>query len=326
MQEMDMENQKHSTLPIISSKQAAIDAIEKIETGRSGVQQGLYSRWDKVNELNMGAFRFGQQYIIAGMSGGGKSWILNMLRKDFLDKELNGAFTKPYRLIHFAFEMSAADEIIRTTSSKVQTSYADLISAYSRLSEEKYLEAKLFLEQSMEMDIDYVEITGTIQQVHDTIMHYQGLYPEHRLLISLDHTLLTEYHNEKSEVELISRLSGMMLQARKKITSMNIIIAQLNGDIEDIKRVTTPAMHFPIKKDIHGSKAVYRDADFVIVVHTPEKLGITKYGKGGKDTKDRLFWHQLKGRNVGDGKYITFQQDYARGTLIHLPSDTKQEF
>lgn len=321
-----MEKPKSNILPIVSSKEAALAALKIIEEGRTGEQQGLLSRWEKVNFLNMGAFRFGKQYVIAGMSGGGKSWILNMLRKDFLDPTLNGDFKKPYRLIHFAFEMSAADEVIRSTSSKVQSSYADLISAYSCLSEEKYREAREYLQSSMELDIDYVEVTGTVSQVHDTIMWYQGNYPQHNLIISLDHTLLADYSNEKTEVELISKLSGMMIAVRKKISSMNFIIAQLNSDIEDIKRISTPSMHYPTKRDIHGSKAVYRDADFVMVAHVPEKLGITRYGRTNKDTSGKLFLHQLKGRHVGDGGFITFQQNYQAGTLDYIEPEKKENF
>ena len=47
--------------------------------------------------------------------------------------------------MHIAFEMTAADEVLRDVSGKVKTSYGDIISAYKsvngkKLSPEKYKE------------------------------------------------------------------------------------------------------------------------------------------------------------------------------------------
>ena len=70
---------------LVTGKQAAIKADAIIQEEMSGEQIGLKTRWSAVNKAMLKYFRFKQTTIIGGMSGSGKSYILNMLRNDFLD-------------------------------------------------------------------------------------------------------------------------------------------------------------------------------------------------------------------------------------------------
>ncbi len=315
-------NSKVTLLPIISSRQAALNAKREIDEGMSDEQVVLLCRWEKVNIAVLGGWRFCFTYIIAGLSGSGKSYFLNMIRKDFTDKLLNGHFKRKFRQLHIAFEMTAADEVLRDVSGKVKTSYGDIISAYKsvngkKLSPEKYKEIMAYLETLAELDIDYVEVTGTVDQVEATIMAWDAKYPNEQKIISLDHTLLTDFDKETDEIALVSNLSKMFLRVKKRIGSMNIIIAQLNGDIESESRIARPSGHFPIGKDLYGSKSIRRDADAIMVLNAPEKIGIAQYGIKKYDTKGIIFWHLIKMRKATTG-YIRFQDDLKNGNLVQL--------
>ena len=319
-----MESQKSGrTLPIKSMRQAVEDAKVEIEEGRSGAQAGLLCRWPLVNRVILGSWRFANTYVIAGMSGGGKSYFLNMLRKDFLDSNINANFKKKFRLIHFAFEMSSSDEVLREAGGRIKEKYEDLISAYSRLSDAKYKRLIETLDMMKDLDMDFVEVTGTVDQIENTIYEYQAKYIGYSLIITLDHTLLTDYKDEAGEIALVSKLSKMFVGVRKKINSMNILVAHANTELEDMKRIMTPTLHYPVKRDIHGGKAIFRDADVVMFLHTPEKLGIARYGnmsvdeEQGYPTKDMVFNHVLKVRKRTPG-LIRFKQDYANGNLIEI--------
>lgn len=304
-------------LPIKSSKEAAQEALREIELGLTGQQQGLLCRWSKVNKAMLGSFRFGNTIVLSGMSGGGKSYFLNMLRKDFENKELNRKFTKPFKQLHFAFEMSASDEIIRDIGAEIRTSYANVISAYERLPQHKFEQIKSYLKQVEDYNIDYIEVTGNVQQIYDTIKYYKSLYPNHELIISFDHTLLTDFLNEHDEIALVSKLSKMFLQIRKELRTLNIIVAQLNDNIEDPIRLKNPSMHYPSKRDIFGGKAIFRDSDAVFVVHTPEKLGLTEYGVKKYGTSEAMFLHLIKMRKGIPGM-IRFHDDLANGNYIQI--------
>lgn len=311
---------KVKTLPIISSKEAADNALREIEEGRSDEQIALMTRWSKMNKALQGGFRFNTTYVIAGLSGHAKSFLLNMIRKDFTDKSINGGFHKKFRQLHVAFEMTAADEVLRDVSGAIKKSYAELISAYKNtegrvLSDADYEEVKAYLQTIAQLDIDYIEVTGTVTQLEDTIVAYGQKHKDSHLIVSLDHTLLTDTDKEKDEFEVVSNLSKMFLRLRKRMGIMGIIVAQLNSDIESEVRIGNNSRHFPIRRDIYGSKSIGRDADVIMVMHAPEKLGIQQYGNDKFDTKGFIFWHLLKMRKGTTG-YIRFKDDLANGNLI----------
>ncbi len=63
-----------------------IAAVKELEEARNSTG-GLICRWDTVNRAVLKAFRFKNIYFLAGASGAGKSFILNMLKTDFTDTE-----------------------------------------------------------------------------------------------------------------------------------------------------------------------------------------------------------------------------------------------
>src|SRR3990172_5479449 len=113
-------------------------ADNEIREGIQGIQNYLKCRWDRVNRSMLGGWRFGNNYVIAGLSGHGKSWILNILLQDFSDRALNAGYKRDYKILHFGLEMSMSDEILRQISSKTGISYENLISANTTLSGLEY--------------------------------------------------------------------------------------------------------------------------------------------------------------------------------------------
>lgn len=76
----------NSNVKIIQTSQAIDKAKTIIYEERSGEQHGLYCRWQALNRGMLKYWRFEHTTMIAGMSGSGKSYFLNMLRQDFLDQ------------------------------------------------------------------------------------------------------------------------------------------------------------------------------------------------------------------------------------------------
>lgn len=163
-----MEERKYKSLPIISQSDAIKLANKKIYEAMHNKYPGLRSRWYKVNKAVGGAFRFGEITYIGGASGSGKSYILNMLREDFAG-ELNSYYPKKFKILAFSFEMGADDEVIRTYSSTLSTSYSKLVSASEKINKEYY---DLILKTSENVDNDiihYVETTGNREQILATV-------------------------------------------------------------------------------------------------------------------------------------------------------------
>ena len=298
------------------------DAKKEIEDGMNGEQLYLFCRYPKLNKMMLGGFRLNNFVLFAGESGSGKSMFLNILHRDFMNLKLNSGFKYPFRILHFNFEMSAADEMLRAVSGLTETSYGDLLSSEKPLTTEQYtniIEKLDTLENDM---LYYVDHSGNRQEIRNTIYKFHAMFPDEKMVITLDHSLLTKYLDEKDEVELISELAKMFIEVRKDLGALIIMVGQLNDKIEDPRR-REPSMHYPTKTDIHGSKQVYHAADVVMVLHRPELLNITAYGPKMYDTNGKLFLHCLKQRK-GDVGIIRFQEDFARGN-IHQAPDIMEE-
>jgi len=125
-----------------------------------------------------------------------------------------------------------------------------------------------------------------------------------------------EYLDEKSEVELISKMAVLSLKLKKQFGAMVIILGQLNDKIEQPERVKVPQLQYPTKTDIHGGKSIYAISDTVIIVNRPELLHMDTYGPRHYPTKDLVAWHFLKSRLNGTEGIIRMKQDFAHGTLI----------
>lgn len=263
----------------------------------------LRTRWKGLNHLMLGGMRFGNNYLIAGASGHGKSFLLNMLIQDFFDPELNSAFTKPFKVLHFGFEMSAADEILRRASAMTEMSYAQLMSAYNKLTPQQFEFFQKTVETMKGQPIFYMEEPTTRYKMYDTIKRFAQKFPDDKLIITVDHTLLIQPEIGENEVQALAEFGKLMIQVRKEFNSLNILLGQLNDKIESEKRLdpTNPSLHYPTKTDIHGSKQMYHAVDVVGVIHQPSLLHLEYYGKKDIPTKDLVALHILKNRKGEQG-------------------------
>lgn len=303
----------------ISHISLGVDKTDReIKEGMSGEQMCIYTRWDRINRSMLGGFRFNNNYIIAGLSGHGKSWILNLLLQDFANKQLNKDYKREYKILHFGLEMSMTDEILRQISSKTQISYENLISANKLLTSTEYNKVKDVYGVIKDSPIWVVEQPGTIDQVYNTIEKFNNRFPTSQLIISLDHSLLLNNSNG-NEMDLIRDVAKKFMLIRHRFGSMNIILGQLNTNIEKDERMTTVQnkkfLHYPRKSDIHGSQAMFHAADYVIVVHQPSLLGVESYGMSNYPTQDLIAWHLIKARK-GTPKFMRLKQQLSNGKII----------
>lgn len=306
-------------LPCRDSQYAINQAITSIQEGMNDEQLFLLTRFPKLNRLMLGGVRFNNFILLAGPSGGGKSLFLNILHRDFLNPALNAKFKYPFRIIHFNFEMSAGDEMLRAVSGMLEISYGDLLSAEKKLTPEMYERAVTNLQSLQNNRLYYVDKVGNRQEIRETIYKFHQMFPDDKLVITLDHSLLVKYLDEKSEIDLVAELGKMFIEIRKDLGALIIMVGQLNDKLEDTRR-RDHNFQYPTKTDIHGSKQIYHAADTVLVLHRPELLGIRQYGPKMYPADKGLFLHCLKQRK-GEVGLIRYQEDFAHGNIIEYTDD-----
>lgn len=159
---------------IKTPKEVIHNALEIVKAEASGEQLGLKTRYFKLNIALGKYFRFRQVYAIAGLSGHGKSTLLNAWIQDFLNPQLNLDNCKyPYILCHHCFEMSPEDEELRKASARLKVSYNHLLSSeynnetqkFNVLKQEEIERVREVLEQDTDKPLYYFDEPCELYQI-----------------------------------------------------------------------------------------------------------------------------------------------------------------
>ena len=148
------------------------------------------------------------------------------------------------------------------------------------------------------------------------------------VVIFLDHTLLTKGRQRESERELLSRLYKMFMFVKKKIKCIFVALSQLNREIESADRLSNPMLHYPMKKDIFGSDAVFHGSDYVMISHKPYMLNMQTYGPNNlpivnplNSKQAMIYWHLIKNRDGESGVVLSMTDNlqYSRVDEYYEP-------
>lgn len=285
-------------------------ALTEIERRKAGGFSGLKTRWPKLNSRIGGGIQYGYNYLIAALSGSGKTTIANLIETDLFDLNPEEDFI----ILNFNFETQAYMNIIKKYSADLKTNTDDILSVQDAIDESLHEEIKTRSKRLDGYPIYYFERAGNTDQIKESILDFQAKHINSRLICMLDHTALVNFKNEKSELELITNLAKMSMEVKKLTDCTFIFLGQLNSNIEQIERIKTPTLHYPMRSDLFGAKAIYNAMDAVYIPHRPEILNIKQYGASKLPTKDKLFWHVIKQR-YGRVGFIEMEVDMSINSI-----------
>ena len=289
------------------------EIVKYIKSRKDGEEKSLKTRWDKLNNFCMGGIDWNTIVTIGGMSGSGKSSIANELETSLFDSNPDQNFA----VLSFNFEMIAMKQVGRKISSKLKMTVGDLYSSKESLSDSNFeLVETAAKEISNDYDINYVDSPGTVEQIYKTILgfHKERIHnnPELGIVIILDHTLLTKGRQRDSEREILAHLYKMFMAVKKEIKCIVIVLSQLNRNLESSERLSNPLLHYPMKKDIFGSDAVFHGSDYVLISHKPFMLNLQTYGPNNLPIMNpmdgqqaMIYWHLIKNRDGESGLILT---------------------
>jgi len=216
--------------------------------------------------------------------------------------------------------MHAKDEMIRKMSQLNDIDYRKLVSSDKPLTIEELNLIRKDYDKMKNENVFYVETPSTRDRIYATINEFCNEFKNSKVVISLDHTLLVTPTAGENEIQSLAELGKMFIQVRKEFDTCNILVGQMNDKMESKERrdPTNPALHYPTKTDIHGSKQIYHAADVVLVLHQPILLNLEYYGKKRFPTQDLVALHCLKNRtgtagltrlknNLQNGRFDTYE-------------------
>jgi replicative DNA helicase len=316
-----------------TAKEAVERAKQEVITERKGEQLGLLTRFPEFNVASRKYLRFNNVNLLAGLSGSGKSYLWTMITEDFLDYG-KGGINENINFIpvvlHFCFEMSSYNEILRAVSNDLGMGYNYILSSkynkdtksYNVLSDEELTLVENALAKYQNKSILYYETAGNMNHIYNTIEYVYNSFKdkekEHKLIINIDHTLLIETIGNQEALELMADVGKYAVKIRKSFGAMVNLIGQLNNNIEDVRRLTNPALQYPQKSDIYAQGQLYNACDSVFVWHQPALLKLKEYGPKKYDTRGLLHLLILKARHGNIGS-IWFLNQLDEGKIVPHP-------
>lgn len=310
-----------SGLGIKSIAEAYQEELRYIKGRYTGEIKSAKTPWKTWNEIYTDGFEWGWIVTIAGLSGSGKTALLNILETQMFDSNPD----QEIAVLSFNFEMLARRLVGRKISGLLKKSVRQI---YSAEKEGNISEAEIdSLEKNVKdlitkYDISYVEMPGSVNEIaiaaEAFILAKQAKTPNVKVVVTLDHSILVK-KLKGSERDTLTELMACFNELKKQHPdTLFIVLSQLNRNIEKEERKKSygpeRALHYPQKSDIFGSEALYQFSDAVIVFHRPELLGITAYGPKGLTTKDIIYCHHLKARD-GTPKITRFENKLSINSL-----------
>ena len=306
-----MEQKSYNTLPFKHISKATDEIIDYMGQRKNHKIDSLRTRWPKFNTLCMGGIEPNAIYTFSGISGSGKSSLVNTLETDLIDLNPNRELV----VLSFNFEMLASRQVGRKLSYKLKETTSTLYSAVSSIDDKAFEKVKNEAENIKKYPIYYVDTPSTVEHIAETIDYFYDVIAKGKwLIIILDHTLLVT-SNGRDERTTIIDLQKLFMQIKKKPNISIIQISQMNRNIEQPERITNPASHYPMRSDLSTSDFIYQSSDYIIILHRPELLGITEYGPFRQPVKDVVYLHLIKNRE-GELKILKFINELKYNNLI----------
>lgn len=290
--------------------------IDFIKGRRDGKVPSLKTSKNKFNDVFLDGVDWFRILTIAGLSGSGKSTILEEFKRDFF--ELNPQ--QDFEMLSFEFEMRIEDQLARSIAPKLGISVKEMYSQSWQLSEDKLKKVIAALNSKPNRPQFYINEIGSVTEVEKTILQFvedrQLVEKNKGIVITLDHALLTKGKMTDKEKDKIDELMHAFVAMKQYFSSIGlkcifIVLSQLNRDIESNERILNPYLHYPKKNDIFAASSVYYCSDYVMVTHKPANIpgmrehygppidgwpfGLPVYSP--KDNKTpMIYWHIIKER------------------------------
>lgn len=294
--------------------QAADESVAYIRARKEHLIVPLKTRWQKFNKVCCGGIEPNMIITIAGISGSGKSSIVNAIETDLIECNPEENVV----ILDFSFEMVSFRSVTRKLSYRLKRTTSELYSAYDSIDDLTMQQVEIEANKLKKYQIYYVDTPCTVESIEKTIDYFHDNIAKGKwLIVILDHALLVEGDTERGTIVDLQK----MFIRKKKLSKTSIIqLSQMNRNIEQPERINNPAMHFPLRSDLAASDALFHASDYVIAINRPELLNLQSYGIRHLPVKNKVYLHFLKIRDAGEPCILEFENDLKYGNLIE--SDT----
>jgi replicative DNA helicase len=199
--------------------------------------------------------------------------------------------------------------LIKKYSADIGMTTNQIMSSDEPITDQVLESIKLKASRYKNYPIYYFDVSGTADDMRNTVVRCREKNPDKKIFCIVDHTTLVTPRNHETELELVTYLANMSIKIKKQTKCTFLFLGQLNSNIESYERLTNPSVHAPMRSDLFGGKAVFNAMDAIFMPHRPELLKIRKYTMDELDTRNKMFFHVTKQRF---GRLGTIMMDTSR--------------
>jgi replicative DNA helicase len=284
--------------------------LKYIEKRMTGKVRSLRTPWDGLNRAGIAGLEWGSMMTIGARPGAGKTMLVSQILREA--HRLNP--DQIFNILEFQFEMGDEQYAARQFAGEVALDYGQVLSSYSALDKFAFEHMKRYREECEAMHRsgiyrDMISAPLSHEDIREAILDTYQEYGSNPMIVTIDHSWLIKKHRiDKDKFDTLYNTTEMLMQLKKEIPIIVLMITQLNRSIDDAARkIPSNIANYPTSSDIFGGDALMQGSDMVVVLNRPFKADIRSYGPYGYECKtDDIFMHLIKVRNGSDDNNLLF--------------------
>ncbi len=296
--------------------EAIDEVIEYIEGRMHGYITSLRTGYKKLDSAMIDGIEWNSVLTIGGRPSVGKSAYSDCIVDGCFANNLDKDGKPNFMLLDFNWELSSRVTLLRRLSARFKKTYKYIISAdNNRINKREFEDmVKILRNQYGTLPITFCEEPLTIKDFVETIEDFCKENPGKRVLIRVDHTLLTKMSAGDSQVQMLLNLLMAANMLKKKLPVAFIFLTQINREFEE-RQEDGNDKSFPRQGDVYGGDAAAMFSETILLLNKPSKYNIRQYGMRGGLINfpiegDDLFAHIVKNRNGENDIILHYKENF----------------
>lgn len=297
----------------------AIDEVVNYIEGRMhGYITSLRTGYRKLDMAMMDGIEWNSVLTIGGRPSVGKSAFSDCIVDGCFANNLGKDGKPDFLFLDFNWELSSRVTLLRRLSARFKRTYKYIISADNNTINKREFEdmVKVLRTQYGSLPITFCEEPLTIKEFIETIENFCDSNRGKKILIRVDHTLLTKMSSSEngSQVQMLLNLLMAANVLKKKLPITFIFLTQVNREFEE-RQENGDDKAFPRQGDVYGGDAAAMFSETILLLNKPSKYNIRQYGRRGgligfPIEGDDLFAHIVKNRNGESDSILHYKENF----------------
>lgn len=273
-----MEQRSHPIIEGYTHISYSVDkANKRLADIRSGELKPLLTSSKKETE-KIGGFFEGDQIVLAGRTGTGKTARVIQMIQDFVNPAINPEFAEDGIILFDSWEMSDFRNVLRMYSKEHKLTVKQLLATQQQMMQDAYDRIIAVSNKFKNYPVYFSNVSQNVNTWINTKRNVRKKFPKKKIVNILDHIRLATKANEFSEEALITSLMAAGMKLKLEDDFINIFLSQMNRAIETAASSRSEiGKNLPISSDIFGGDSITQYADVVIASHRPGFYGLKEF-------------------------------------------------